>query len=186
VSNFPVKLRAILGDPEQAFPQFSLFASDIKRYTIMKTILSLFTGVLIGLWLLILGVDYPVLWGFLAFLLNYIPNLGSIIAAIPAFILSLIQLGFGTAVLVLAGYFLVNFIIGNIVEPRMMGRKLGLSTLVIFISLILWGSLLGLVGAILCIPLTITAKFAFEGNEKTRWIAILLGSEKLPAVPKSG
>ncbi len=105
VSNFPVKLRAILGDPEQAFPQFTLFAGDIKRYTIMKTILSLTTGVLIGLWLLILGVDYPVLWGFLAFLLNYIPNLGSIIAAIPAVILSLIQLGFGSLVTGFSGIF---------------------------------------------------------------------------------
>lgn len=183
ISNFPVKLRAILGDPKQAFPQFTIFANDMKRYMVMKTILSLITGVLIGLWLFILGVDYPLLWGFLAFLLNYIPNLGSIIAAIPATILSLIQLGFGSAVLVLAGYILVNFIIGNVVEPRLMGRKLGLSTLVIFISLIFWGSLLGLVGAILCIPLTITAKFAFEGNEKTKWIAILLGSEKLIEVP---
>lgn len=184
VSTFPVKLRAILGDPERAFPQFTLFANDMKRYMIIKTILSLITGVVIGFWLFILGVDYPILWGFLAFLLNYIPNLGSIIASIPATILSLIQLGFGSAVLVLAGYTMVNFIIGNVVEPRLMGRKLGLSTLVIFISLIFWGNLLGLVGAILCIPLTITAKFAFEGNEKTRWIAILLGSEKLADVSK--
>lgn len=184
VSDFPGKLRAILGDPEQAFPQFTSFATDMKRYMIMKTILSLITGIIIGLWLFVLGVDYPLLWGFLAFLLNYIPNLGSIIAAFPATILSLIQLGFGSAVLVLAGYLLVNFIIGNVVEPRLMGRKLGLSTLVIFISLIFWGNLLGLFGAILCIPLTITAKFAFEGNEKTRWIVILLGSDKLTDVSK--
>lgn len=178
VSSFPVKLRAILGNPHQAFPQFKLFVKDMKRYMIIKTILSLITGFLIGLWLFLLGIDYPLLWGFIAFLLNYIPNLGSIIAAIPATILSLIQFGFGKAILVLAGYVLVNFIIGNLMEPRLMGRKLGLSTLVIFISLIFWGNLLGIVGAILCIPLTITAKFAFEGNKKTRWIAIILDSEK--------
>jgi predicted PurR-regulated permease PerM len=178
VSSFPLKLRAILGDPNQAFPQFNLFINDMKRYMLMKTILSLITGIFIGMWLFIFGVDYPLLWGFLAFLLNYIPNLGSIIAAVPATILSLIQLGFEKAIIVLVGYILVNFIIGNLLEPKLMGRKLGLSTLIIFVSLIFWGSLLGLVGAILCIPLTITAKFAFEGNEKTRWIAIILDSEK--------
>jgi predicted PurR-regulated permease PerM len=179
VSSFPVKLRSILGDPLQVFPRFTQFAVDMKRYMIIKTIVNLFTGVLIGLWLYILGVDYPILWGFLAFLLNYVPNIGSMVAAIPAVILAIIQLGIGSALLASAGYIVVNFVIGNIIEPRLMGRNFGLSTLVVFISLIFWGSLLGLIGAILCIPLTMTLKFAFESNEKTRWIAILLGSEKL-------
>jgi AI-2 transport protein TqsA len=178
VSNFPVKLRAVLGDPKQAFPQFTKFANDMKRYMVIKTIISIFTGVLVGLWLFILGVDYPVLWGFLAFLLNYIPNIGSFIAAIPAIIMALIQIGVGSAVLTLSGYLLINLVVGNIIEPRLMGRRLGLSTLVVFISLIIWGSLLGIIGAILSIPLTMTMKFAFENNENTRWIAMLLGSEK--------
>lgn len=178
VSNFPVKLRAILGDPKQAFPEFTKFANDMKRYMVIKTIISLFTGVMIGLWLFILGVDYPVLWGFLAFLLNYIPNIGSFIAAIPAIILAFIQIGVGSAFLTMTGYVMVNLVVGNMVEPRLMGRKLGLSTLVVFLSLIVWGSLLGIIGAILSIPLTMTMKFAFESNKNTRWIAILLGSEK--------
>ena len=156
----------------------------MKRYMIIKTIIGLATGILIAFWLYILGVDYPILWGFLAFLLNYIPNLGSVVAAIPAVILAVIQLGFGSAVLVAAGYFAVNFVIGNIIEPRLMGRKLRLSTLVVFLSLIFWGGLLGLVGAILSIPLTMTLKFAFESNERTRWIAMLLGSEKMDEVSK--
>lgn len=179
VSSFPTKLRAILGNPKQAFPQFTKFANDIKRYMVIKSVVSLITGVLIGLWLFILGVDYFLLWGFLAFLLNYIPNLGSIIAAFPAVILALIQLGVGSAVLAMSGYIAVNFILGNMVEPRLMGRKLGISTLVVFLSLIFWGSLLGLIGAILSIPLTMALKFAFENIESTRWIAVLLGSEKL-------
>lgn len=178
VSNFPVKLRAVLGDPKQVFPQFTKFANDMKRYMVIKTIISIFTGLLVGLWLFILGVDYPVLWGFLAFLLNYIPNIGSIIAAIPAIIIALIQIGVGSAILTLSGYLLINLVVGNMIEPRLMGRRLGLSTLVVFISLIFWGSLLGIIGAILSIPLTMTMKFAFENNESTRWIAMLLGSEK--------
>jgi predicted PurR-regulated permease PerM len=179
VSSFPKKLRVVLGEPELKFPKFKKFANDMKHYMIFKTIISLATGILIAFWLYILGVDYPILWGFLAFLLNYIPNIGSIIAAIPAVILAVIQLGFGSAVLVAVGYFAVNFVIGNIIEPRLMGRKLRLSTLVVFLSLIFWGGLLGLIGAILSIPLTMTLKFAFESNERTKWIAVLLGSEKM-------
>jgi predicted PurR-regulated permease PerM len=179
VSSFPIKLRAVLGDPKQKFPHFTKFANDMKRYMVIKTFMSLASGILISVWLYILGVDYAILWGFLAFLLNYIPNIGSIVAAIPAVILAVVQLGFGSAVLVAAGYLVINFVEGNVIEPRLMGRKLGLSTLVVFLSLIFWGGLFGFVGAILAIPLTMTMKFAFESSESTRWIAVLLGSEKI-------
>lgn len=183
VSSFPIKLRAILGDPKQKFPQFTKFIDDMKRYMVIKTLISLATGILITFWLYILDVDYPILWGFVAFLLNYIPNIGSIVAAIPAVILAFIQFGIASALMVTAGYVVVNFIIGNVIEPRLMGRKLGLSTLVVFLSLIFWGALLGFVGAILSIPLTMTLKFAFENSETTKWIAVLLGSEKFDELP---
>jgi predicted PurR-regulated permease PerM len=178
VSSFPIKLRAILGDPKQVFPQFTKFATDMKRYMVIKTLINLLAGILIALWMYILGVQFPVLWGFLAFLLHYIPNIGAAIAAIPAMLMALVQLGMGSVLLVAIGYIVIGFIIGNVIEPRLMGRKLGLSTLVVFLSLIFWGGLLGLIGAILCIPLTMTLKFAFESSESTKWIAVLLGSEK--------
>jgi AI-2 transport protein TqsA len=177
-SSFPVKLRAILGNPEQVFPRFTKFVVDIKRYMFIKTIINLIAGILVTVWMYILGVQFPVLWGFLTFLLHYIPNIGAVIAAIPAALLAFVQLGTQSALLVIAGNIFIGFIIGNVVEPRLMGRKLGLSTLVVFVSLIFWGSLLGLIGAILCIPLTMTIKFAFESNETTKWIAVLLGPEK--------
>ena len=187
-SSFPVKLRAVLGDPLQAFPQFTRFVDDIKRYMIIKTGISLAAGILIGIWLSVLGVDSPVLWGFLAFLLHYVPNVGFIIAAIPAVILAFVQFGIGRAVLTAAGYLAVSFMLGNVVEPRLMGRRLGLSTLVVFLSLIFWGSLLGLIGVVLCIPFTMTLKFACENNKSTRWIAVLLGpevpAESIPPVSK--
>jgi AI-2 transport protein TqsA len=176
-SSFPVKLRAVLGNPQAAFPHFTRFVGDIKRYMVIKTVISLTAGILIWIWLSILGVDFPVLWGFLVFLLHYVPNLGSIIAAVPAVLLALIQLGMGHAALAAAGYLAVNFILGNVVEPRLMGRRLGLSTLVVFLSLIVWGSLLGPIGVVLCIPFTMTLKFACESSEETRWIAVLLGRE---------
>jgi predicted PurR-regulated permease PerM len=189
-SSFPVKLRAVLGDPEQAFPQFTRFVDDIKRYMIIKTGISLSAGILIGVWLSILGVDSPVLWGFLAFLLHYVPNVGAIVAAIPAVALALVQLGIGHAALAAAGYLAVSLLLGNVVEPRLMGWRLGLSTLVVFLSLIFWGSLLGLIGVVLCIPFTMTLKFACENNESTRWVAVLLGpavpAENLPPASKQG
>jgi AI-2 transport protein TqsA len=179
VSSFPKKLRAVLGDPKQVFPQFTKFINDMKRYMVIKTIINLAAGILIGVWMYILGVEFPVLWGFLAFLLHYIPNIGAVIAAIPAALLAFVQFGIGGALLVIAGNIFIGFVIGNVIEPRLMGRKFGLSTLVVFLSLIFWGSLLGFIGAILSIPLTMTLKFAFESNERTRWIAVLLGSEKM-------
>jgi AI-2 transport protein TqsA len=177
-SSFPIKLRVVLDKPHQTFSHFTTFINDLQRYMVIKTIINLIAGVIIGLWLFILGVDFPILWGFLAFLLHYVPNLGSIICAIPAVLLALIQLGMGPAALAAAGYLVVGFTLGNVVEPRLMGRKLGLSTLVVFLSLIFWGSLLGPIGVVLCIPFTMTLKFACESSESTRWIAILLGSEK--------
>jgi predicted PurR-regulated permease PerM len=187
-SSFPVKLRAVLGDPQQVFPQFTRFVGDIERYMVIKTLISLTTGILIGIWLFILGVDFPILWGFLAFLLNYVPNVGSTIAAVPAVLLALIQLGIGSAVMATAGYMAVNFILDNVIETRLMGQRLGLSTLVVFLSLIFWGSLLGPVGMVLCIPLTMTLKFACENNKGTQWIAVLLEpetpTESIPRVSK--
>jgi Predicted permease len=177
-SSFPFKLRSVLGDPQRAFPQYTKFVNDIRRYMIIKTIISLIGGIIVGLWLFILGVDYPILWGFLTFLLHYVPNLGPIMAAIPAVLVAFLQLGIGPAALVAAGYLVVGFTLGNIVEPRLMGRKLGLSTLVVFFSLIFWGSLLGPIGVVLCIPLTMSLKFAFESSKDSQWIATLLGSEK--------
>ena len=189
-SSFPVKLRAVLGDPQQVFPQFTRFVGDIERYMVIKTLISLATGVLIGIWLFILGVDFPILWGFLAFLLNYVPSVGSTIAGVPAVLLAFVQLGIGRAIMASAGYTAVNFILDNVIETRLMGRRLDLSTLVVFLSLIFWGSLLGPVGMVLCIPLTMTLKFACENNKGTRWIAVLLGpetpAESIPPVSKTG
>ncbi len=179
-SSFPVKLRSVLDQPHAVFPQVTKFVNDIKRYVVIKTVINLIVGTLTAVWLAILGVDFPVLWGFLAFLLHYVPNIGSIVAAVPAVLLALIQLGGGSAILVAAGYLAIGMIVGNIVEPRIMGHRLGMSTLVIFLSLVFWGNLLGLIGALLCVPLTMTVKLACEANEETRWIAMLLGPESAP------
>jgi AI-2 transport protein TqsA len=176
-SSFPIKLRAALGVPLARFPQFAKFAGDITRYMVIQTVISLTVGVLTGIWLFILGVDFAILFGLLAFLLNYVPNVGAVIALIPIVILTFIQFGMGRTALMAAGYVVVTFILGNVVQPRLMGQKLGLSTLVVFLSLLFWGSLLGPIGMVLCVPFTMALKFALERSDDTRWIATLLGRE---------
>jgi predicted PurR-regulated permease PerM len=143
----------------------------------IKTLVSLATGILVAIWLTVIGVDYALLWGLLTFALNYVPNIGSIIAAVPAVLLAIIQLGFMRAGAAAAGYVVINLLMGSVIEPRFMGRGLGLSTLVVFLSLIFWGWVLGPVGMLLSVPLTITAKIALDSRDETRWIAVLLGPE---------
>jgi len=136
--------------------------------------------VIIFIWLTILGVDYAVLWGLLAFLLNFVPTVGSFIAAVPAVLLALVQLGALYAGLSLGGFIVVNLVMGNVIEPRLMGKGLDLSPLVVFVSLVLWGWVLGPVGMLLSIPLTIMIKIALESQHETRWISIMLGGTNPP------
>ena len=173
-SSIPVKLARVLADPDRNMPHFILFGRNVNRYIAIKTSTSLTTGILVSLSLWLIGVDFPVLWGLLAFLLNYVPNIGSIIAAVPAVLLALIQLGPAAALATTGCYLAINIFMGNVVEPRFMGRGLGLSTLVVFLSLVVWGWLLGPVGMFLSVPLTMTMKIALEANPDTQWIALLL------------
>lgn len=179
-SEFTDKLRAAFGPTSGSVETLKRFTGTVKHYMALKTIISLATGVIITVWLWIIGVDFPVLWGLLAFLFNYVPNIGSIIAALPAVLLAFIQLGPGSAGLAALGYLVVNSVIGNMIEPRVMGQGLGLSTLVVFISLVFWGWVLGPVGMFLSVPLTMTIKIGLESAEGTRPIAILLGSAPEP------
>ncbi len=176
-ASFPRKLKSILGE-KSSLGSFQTFLDNMQIYVGIKTLTSLTTGIIVCLFLAILGVDYWLLWGLLAFLLNFIPTIGSIIAAVPAVLLSLIQFGFGAATLTISVYIAINVFIGNFVEPRYMGKGLGLSTLVVFLSLLFWGWVLGPVGMLLSVPLTMTAKIALDSRDDTRWLAILLGSDK--------
>lgn len=160
-------------DISQVFSQ--VFAEKLRNYMSMKTIISMITGVVIGVALWLIGVDYPVLWGVLAFILNFVPNIGSIIAAVPAVMLTIVQLGFTPALLVAAVYVAVNIIIGSVIEPKYMGKGIGLSTLVVFVSLVFWGWVLGPVGMLLSVPLTITVKLALDSKPETQWLGHLLG-----------
>jgi predicted PurR-regulated permease PerM len=174
-SSFPAKLQLVLtssrGDPEY----FTRFTSGVQRYLGIKTVVSLVTGAFAGALTAVVGLDFPLLWGLLAFLLNYVPSIGSLIAAIPPVLLALVQFGLAQTAVIGIGYFVINITIGGVIEPRVMGRGLGLSTLVVFLSLVFWGWVFGPVGMLLSVPLTMTAKIALESSNRTAPIAVLLG-----------
>ncbi len=176
-SSFQQKVGAAFGDPKGTLAQVQKITEAVNNYLAIKTIASLGTGVIVAIWVWVLGIDFPVIWGLLAFLLNFIPNLGSIIAAVPPVLLGYIQFGIGRALLVAAGFGVVNLVFGNALEPKLMGRKLGLSTLVVFLSLIFWSWVWGPAGMLLSVPIIMVVKIALENNSSTRWISILLDSE---------
>jgi len=171
---------AVMGDKAPSSHRFESFVESVSSYFSIKTWVSLATGIFIAIWLAVIGVDYPLLWGLVAFLLNFVPNIGSMIAAVPAILLALVQLGGGDALLAGLGYVIANVVMGNVIEPKYMGRGVGLSTLVVFLSLVFWGWVLGPVGMLLSVPLTMIVKLALESNQESQWLAILLGPDVDP------
>jgi AI-2 transport protein TqsA len=174
--SFSIKVKAIMSESDKPLTYFSVILQNIRHYLRIKTLLSLAIGILIYISLLIIGVDYPLLWALIAFLMNYIPNIGSIIATIPTVLFALVQLGVGGAIWTLILSAIIHNVLGNFLEPRIMGRGLGLSTLVVFLSLLFWGFILGPVGMFLSVLFTMTIKIILEQNEKTKWLALLLGT----------
>lgn len=173
-STFPSKIRAAVETPRAAFPGFSKFMQEMPRFMIFQTVYGLITGIITSIWLAIFGVDFAIMIGLITFFLCYIPNIGSAIALVLIVAVSFIQLGPANAGILALGYLLFTFVLGSIIQPRLMGKMLGLSTLVVFLSVIFWGNLLGPVGAMLCVPLTMALKFGLESNENTKWIGVLL------------
>ncbi len=183
-SNLPAKLNAGLRAPDPSLARLRSVLDNINRYMVLKTLMSLLTGGLIWGWLWYLGLDFAPLWALVAFLFNYVPTIGSIIAAIPVVLLALVQLDVQSALWVALGYLAVNTVVGTMIEPRFMGQGLGLSTLVVFVSLVFWGWVLGPIGMFLSVPLTMALRITLDANPQTRPIAIMLGPEiKVPAEP---
>lgn len=175
-AGLPRKLQAALGDPDADLRRFGNIIGDIQLYLSLKTKISVVTGLLAWVLCLAVGVDYPVLWGVIAFFLNYIPTLGSIIAAVPPVLLGFVQYGWERSVVLLIGFLAINTIMGNVVEPKVMGKRLGLSSLVVFLSLVFWGWIWGPLGMFLSVPLTMVVKILLENSDDLKWIAVLLGS----------
>lgn len=151
---------------------------DIQRFLAIKTVVSLVTGILAGLLCWVAGLDFFVLWGILAFFLNFIPVIGSIVAGVPPTVLALLVAGVPNAVLVAGGYLLINNFLGNFIEPMLVGRRFGISTLVIVVSVLFWGWLWGPVGMLLAVPLTMVLKVILESSDEFRWIGVAISAEQ--------
>ena len=174
-AGLPAKIKLAFRIDDSKLGPWRRILDDMTGYLVVKTKTSLLTAALVTIAMWLLGVDYPIALGLLAFILNFVPVVGSIIAAIPAVLLALIASGPLFALLVAAVYGAVNMSIGSILEPRMMGERLGLSALVVFLSLVFWGFLLGPVGMFLSVPLTMLAKILLNNADDLRWLAIMLG-----------
>ena len=171
----PSKIRSLPNVSPDTYARLERSILDVRRYLAIKTIMSLLTGFLVFVLLLVLDIDFPILLGVTAFLLNFVPNVGSIIAAVPGVAMGLFDHGVSTGVMCMIGYVCINVGISNFIEPRYMGKGLGLSTLIVIISLIFWGWLLGPIGMLLSIPLTMALKIGLESSPDTHWIGILMG-----------
>jgi len=177
-STAKIKFEAAFGRRADSLEQADAFIRSLGRYLGIKTVVSLATGAGAGLLTWALGLDFPLLWAMLAYLLNYVPTIGSIIAAVPAVLLALIQIGPGAAGAATLGFVAINAVFGSLLEPRLRGYGVELSPLVVFVGLFAWGWIFGPVGMLLSVPLTMTLKMGLESDDRTRWIAIFLGSQR--------
>ena len=180
-SSFPLKVREAFGDSPEMEARMTEIGESIRRYLGIKTLTSMATGFLAYGALMMLGVKFAPLWGLIAFLLNFVPAVGSVIAAVPAVALALVDNSPQTAGLVTLCYVGINISIGNFLEPRVMGEGMGLSPLIVVTSLVFWGWVLGPVGMVLAVPLTVILRIMLSSQPSTQWAAVLLG----PALPKS-
>lgn len=175
-ARMPDKVKEAFGGRDLSNEYFKKIADDTWNYMKIKTIICFLTGLATTLGLWFLNVEYAMLWGLLMFFLNYIPNIGPVIASIPPIVLALIDGGLMSATLVTAWLIFVNSVFGIAVEPRYLEHGLGISSLVVLLSLIFWGWLLGPIGMFLSAPLTMVMKIVLQNDPKTRWIAVLLSN----------
>ncbi|MGB8224947.1 MAG: AI-2E family transporter [Polyangiales bacterium] len=153
-------------------------ARDVQRYLLIKTVTSASTGLLIAGLTSVVGLGHSLLFGLIAFILNYIPSIGSILASIPAIALGLLTLGWFPAFGLAAGYFLINLVIGILIEPRWAGQATDLSPSVVVLSMVFWGFVLGPIGALLSVPLTIIVRITASQSSEWSWLAMLLSSSR--------
>lgn len=152
---------------------------DIQKYLGIKTFISALTGVLAGCTCLAFGLKYPLLWAILAFVFHFIPAVGSTAAGIPAVIEALVRNGAGSALTLAILYVVINFTCDYFVQPALLGRRFGISSLVIVLSVIFWGWLWGPIGMFLAVPLTMVCKVLMDTSEEFRWISVAMSKKKI-------
>lgn len=178
VTKLPERIKALPNTTEESWERLGRIILNVRQYMSMKTLMSILTGALVSILLFAIDVDFAFLLGVLAFLLNYIPTIGSFLAGVPGVFLALIQHDVTTALIALGGYVVINIGVSNGIEPKLMGQSLGISPLVVMATLFFWGWVLGPVGMLLAVPLTMAVKVAMESDQHTSWMALLMNAEE--------
>lgn len=176
----PRKIRNITEESDPDVQRSLRFNQDIRQYMSINAGLGLLVAVLNTILLSIMGVDFALLWGVLSFFMSFIPNIGFLISVIPPAFMALIQFGFTEMLIVIVAYILINFLVDNVIRPRFIQEGLNLSVTVTFLSLILWGWVLGPIGAILAVPMAMIVQAILESREETRWLAYMMGDGSKP------
>ena len=172
------KLREAFGDRADLLRHVDSITQSTQRYVAVKTFVSALVGLSVGILTALLGIEFPVVWAVVAFFLHYIPTFGAFVAAVPTVLVALAQHGWGLASLVAAGYLVIGSVLGNILEPALLGRRVGLSPLAVLLSIVFWGWVWGPIGMILSVPVTVILKITFEHSEQLKWLATLLGPRR--------
>lgn len=182
----PAKTISLLGTNPETIKRLTRFTREIRRYVGITTIVGLTTGILDTILFMLVGVDFAVLWGVLAFLMSYIPTIGFWLALIPPVILAFLEFGLPSAALVFIGIVLINGFAENVVKPKYLGEGLNLSIFVVVFSVFFWAAVLGPLGAILAVPLTMALKnLVLEADQDNKWIAELMSSNKKQPDPSN-
>lgn len=182
---YPQKLRDAFQATVAAAQRLDKFVESMRSYVVLNTIFGLMAGIANTVLLLFVGVDLAIFWGVLSFLLSFLPNVGFVLALAPPALLALLQFGVARALVVVIGFTLLNFLIDNVIKPRYFGESLDISPAVVVVSLVFWGWLLGPVGALLAVPLSISARFLMESHDESRWVGHIL-SDQGPRKPDAG
>ena len=175
-AGFRARLQQGLGPENLLVARTNQFTQSMVRYVTMRAIVNLITGGAVAILLLILGIDFALLWGVLTFFLSFVPYLGIVLATAPSVLLALAQYGLGMAIFVILAVTIINVSAENLVAPRIIGQGLSISPLIVFLSFFFWSWVLGPAGMLLAMPLTVMVLFILQSFEETRWLAALLAS----------
>lgn len=178
------KVHSVAEDSDPDVQRSLRLNQDLRQYMVINAGVGLLAAVINVILLAIIGVDFALLWGVLSFFMSFIPSVGFLISVIPPALMALIQFGFTEMLIVIVAYIIINFLVDNVIKPRFIEEGVNISATVTFLSLILWGWVLGPIGAILAVPMAIMVQSILNSREETRWLAYMMGTGSEPYEPE--
>lgn len=176
----PRKMRSVAEDSDPDVQRVLRYTQNVRQFMTINASVGALAAVINTILLLIIGVDFALLWGVLSFFMSFVPNVGFLLSVIPPALMALVQFGVTEMLIVIAAYVIINFMVDNIIKPRFIEDSLNISVTVTFLSLILWGWVLGPIGAILAVPMAMAVQSIFDSSKETRWLAYMMGNGSEP------